>query len=52
MAEFDIGLALEPDHPENKNLTSMMPARFRSCSDPSVMILESGVPSIHSVTRT
>ena len=31
---------------------SRMPARSRSLLDPSLMIFDSGVPSIHSVTST
>jgi len=29
-----------------------MPVRSRSACDPALMIFESGVPSIHSVTST
>jgi len=38
--------------PENRNRVSRMPARLRSASDPSLMIFDSGVPSIHSLTST
>ena len=38
--------------PENRNRTSRMPAWLRCSCVPEEMISASGVPSIHSVTRT